>query len=136
MPDLHLQGCLLYTSVYEEVERVALSILKLVKEKNSDFKDIQVLPSDYDTYKEVISETFKKHNISFFLDNTTSIMDTNILRGILKILNIVSDNFKTHDIISFLKTGLTDLSKNDIETFENYALEFGIKGTMWTVGCV
>ncbi|MFR6310976.1 PD-(D/E)XK nuclease family protein [Anaerofustis stercorihominis] len=120
------------STIYEEVEMTALNILKLIKEENADFKDIQVLPSDYDTYKEIISETFKKHNISFFLDNTTSIMDTNILRGILKILNIVEGNFKTHDIISFLKTGLTDLSKTDIETFENYALEFGIKGTMWT----
>jgi len=119
------------SDIYEEVEHTALEILNLIREKNISFRDIQVLPSDYETYKDVISETFKKYDISFFLDNTMSIMNTNIIRGIIKILDIVNGNFKTHDILSFLKTNLTDLSKNDIETFENYSLEFGIKGNMW-----
>lgn len=118
-------------TIYEEVERTALKILELIKKEEVNFKDIQVLPSDYDLYKDIISEAFNKHNISYFLDNTTNIIDTNILRGIIKILNIISGNFKTHDIISFLKTGLTDLSKEDIETFENYTMEFGIRGSMW-----
>ena len=117
--------------LYEEVENTAINILKLIKEENALYRDIQVLPSDYETYKNVISEVFNKYKINYFLDNTSNVIDTNILRGIIKILNIISSNFQTNDIISFLKTGLTDLSKDDIETFENYALEFGIKGTMW-----
>lgn len=119
------------SSIYEEVEHTAIEILNLIKNKNALYRDIQVLPSDYETYKNIISEVFNKYKINYFLDNTSNIIDTNILRGIIKILNIISNNFKTNDIISFLKTGLTNLSKSDIETFENYALEFGIKGTMW-----
>ena len=118
-------------SIYEEVEYVAKEIIRLVREENVRFNDIMVLPSDFETYADIIREVFTKNDINFFLDNTTNMNDTNVIRAIIKILDIVNYDFSTKDIISFLKTGLTPLTKEETETLENYTLEFNIKHTMW-----
>lgn len=119
-------------SVREEVERTAAQIVSLLNRKDVSYSDILVLPSDFEEYRDIISEVFRRYNINFFLDNTTQIVSTNILRGMIKILDIINENFRTSDIIALLKTGITDVSREDTEILENYCQEFAVKGSMWT----
>lgn len=118
-------------NIYDEVEYVAKEIVRLIRDEDVRFNDIMVLPSDFEMYCDIIKEVFIKNDINFFLDNTTNMNDTNVIRAIIKILDIVNYDFSTKDIISFLKTNLTPLTKNEIETLENYTVEFNIKHTMW-----
>ena len=119
-------------TVYEEVERAASMIRDLVRKEEISYSDIQVLPSDFNAYRDVISEVFTRYNITYFLDNTTELVTTNILRAIVKILDIIADNFRTPDVIALMKTGVTDIGRKDAEIFENYCNEFDIRGSMWT----
>jgi ATP-dependent helicase/nuclease subunit B len=121
------------SNYYSEIERVAIEILKLVRENNLRYQNIAILARNLDTYKDNINMVFKLYNIPYFLDDKKELDSEPLIHLILSLLDICSNNFSYDSIFNYLKSGLTNIhDSNDIDIIENYVLKYGIRGNTWT----
>ena len=123
----------IYSSMnsYSEVEKTAEKIVSLVRDKGYRWKDIKVAVGDLDLYIEDIKKIFKRFNIPYFADTNIDITNSPLVRYILSLLDIFIWNFRYADVFDYLKTGLTNMSDNDVNCIENYTLMHGIEGEKW-----
>lgn len=107
-------------SIYDEAEFVARNIRKLIIEENYEYSDIAVITRSSDKYVGVLDTTFDKYGISYFMDKPQDIDTKPLIKFIMSCFDVVSGGFDKEDVLSLLKTGLTDISVEDIANFENY----------------
>ncbi|MBR3309343.1 MAG: exodeoxyribonuclease V subunit gamma [Lachnospiraceae bacterium] len=112
----------------EEVLFTAKEILRLVRDEAYRFREIAVITSDMEAYHEKIESLFAEAGIPCFIDHKSGITDNPLSRYMLSALGLMEQRFSYESVFTYLKTGLTDLSMDDICIMENYCLEFGIKG--------
>ncbi|MEZ0536420.1 helicase-exonuclease AddAB subunit AddB [Caldicellulosiruptoraceae bacterium PP1] len=124
----------LFTSknMYAEVEDTAREIISLVRDKEYRFKDIAIITGNLSEYQALIENTFGKYNIPYFIDRRIDIITHPIVRLIMSVLDIFIENWSYESVFGYLKTGLTGISQARIDILENYVLEHGIRGNLWT----
>ncbi len=115
-----------------EIDFVAREIIALVRQNNYRFRDIAVVAPDVTTYQHYIEAVFNDYGIEFFLDRPKPISNHPVIELITSALNIVLNGFTSSDVFAFLKTGLTNLTSDEIGNIENYCLAFGIDIANWT----
>ena len=125
-----LRSCMIFPSTdqKEEVLFTAKEILRLVRDEAYRYREIAVITSDMEAYHEKIESLFAEAEIPCFIDHKSGITDNPLSRYLLSALGLMEQRFSYESIFTYLKTGLTDLSMDDICIMENYCLEFGIKG--------
>lgn len=121
-------------NTYDEVEKVSRDIIRLVRDKNYRFKDIAVVCRELESYEKLISVIFREYEIPYFLDKKREIMDNPLIVLITSIFDIFIKNWSYESVFRYLKTGILDISKEDIDILENYVLAHGIRGKKWTEG--
>lgn len=115
-------------NIYTEVENAAVDIVNLVRDKKIRFKDIAVVCRDLSSYEKMTKAIFREYNIPYFIDRKKDV-DTNILVILINsLLQIYINNWSYEAIFRYLKTGLTNVDKNEIDIVENYVLASGIRG--------
>lgn len=119
---------------YSEVENVAQNILKLVREKEYRYKDIAVISANLETYSGDIKAIFEKYNIPVFIDEKRDINHNILMRYIISLLNIFTNNFSYESMFSYIKSGALDIEDDDIFLIENYVNKWGIRGNKWYKG--
>lgn len=118
---------------YTEIEETARDILKLVRdEKQYRFNDIAVITGDLEGYESIIRAVFSEYEIPFFIDRKIEINNNPLIILILSSIEILVKNWSYETVFRYLKTGLTDISRDDIDIIENYVLANGIRGSKWT----
>lgn len=118
------------SNINSEVEALAAELLLLVRQ-GYRWKDMAVVCHDMDRYGSLIRRTFRDYGIPSFMDRKRDIMSHPIFEFILAALEILSRGYRYEDIFTYLKSGFSDLSVDEVEILENYALEYGIKGDKW-----
>ena len=118
-------------STDEEIEFVAANIKKMVMIDGYKYSDFAVIMRSADSYAGLFKSKFKKYGIPFFLDTPQKILQNNLINLIFAAIDSVKSNYSTEDITRYLKSGLTDLSTEEISLIENYILLWEIKGKDW-----
>lgn len=113
----------------QEIEFIAREILKLVREKNYRFKDIAVVSGDIECYSNIIDKIFDKNNIPCFTDNKRSILSNPFVELIRSVIEVIAKDFSYESIFRYLRCGLTQIAREDIDMIENYVLALGIRGS-------
>ena len=111
---------------YTESETIASQIQTLVREHHYSYDDIAVFTNDIAVRGAILGRIFSLNDIPFFIDEKRTLLHNPLIKTITSLLNIVSDHFKTEDVLQFLKGGLV-LPAADVEDFENYVLRYHIK---------
>ena len=119
-------------SVRSEVEYAAATILKLVREEGWRFRDFAVAARSFDAYSDQVESVFAQYGIPVFLSTVTDILEKPILTLITAALDTVSGGYQYEDLFRCLKTGLTDLTDEERDLLENYALTWELRGSRWT----
>lgn len=117
---------------YTEIENVAAEIVTLVRDKGYRWRDIAIVCGGIGEYQMLLKSVFQEYGIPYFLDERRRIDDHPIIQLILSVLDIAIGDFRHHDVFRYLRTGFSDLSRDQWEELENYCLQFGIKGKKWT----
>ena len=120
-------------NIYDEVDRVAKSIVELVREKGYRYKDISVVCRNIDDYEKVTSVIFKDYDIPYFLDKKTQLLSNPLIILISSAFEILFKNWSYESIFKYLKSGLVGIDNSYIDILENFILENGIRGYKWTV---
>lgn len=109
---------------YKEVENVAIKISKLVREKNYRYEDIAVICNDIESYSSLFNAIFSEYDIPVFIDEKKDVTQNNIIKYVLSIFEIFSNNFTFDSVFNYLKTGYVQVS--NLYEIENYCLKWGI----------
>lgn len=121
----------LENNAYSELESVAATIVKLVRDKDLRYRDISILAKNVDEYIGIANAIFPKYDIPIFIDNKKELSDNILAKYILSIFEIFAKNFSEDSMWSYIKTGFLDIEKEDIYKLENYCKKWGIKGNKW-----
>ena len=116
---------------YSEIEYVAQNILRLVKNKNYNYRDIAIITKNIDTYSNIAKAIFEKYEIPVFIDEKKELSRNILAKYILSIIEIFSKNWSYEAMFNYIKTGFLDIDMQDIFKLENYVIKWGIKGTKW-----
>lgn len=111
-----------------ESEYVAYSIRNLVETGKYRYRDIAVVTSDIDTYHRTITESFKRHNIPCFIDHKRNIIANPMVEAIRAVLEIISENYSYESVFRYLKSGMSSLSRDEVDRLENFVIRCGIRG--------
>ncbi|MCR5196887.1 MAG: exodeoxyribonuclease V subunit gamma [Pseudobutyrivibrio sp.] len=111
----------------EELKYVAITINRLVRQ-GMRYKDIAVVAPNLEQYRYLVSGIWEDYNIPYFVDAKTEILFHPMSEAIDSLFDIFNRNFRREDVFRFLRTGLTDLSFEEIDYLENYVIATGIRG--------
>lgn len=116
---------------FEEVQHIARSITAVCREKGCRYRDIAVVARSMDMYEGTIEAVFGEYGIPYFIDSKRSIENSPVIVLVLSALDIVLKGWTYESVFKFLKTGLSGIDTDDVDTIENYVLAAGIKGRRW-----
>lgn len=116
--------------IVDECNYVALNISRLLR-KGIKASDIAVICRDMEKYRNELQFAFCKYNIPYFNDERQNISCQVLIRFVSFLLRIVQYSFRSDDIFSLLKLGLTSLDNQAVSRLENYAFMWSINGSKW-----
>ncbi len=117
--------------MYDEVQYVARKIFSLVHYSGYRYSDIEVIGSNPDGYRSIISSEFPKYDIPYFLSSPEPLERKPLIRLILSVFDVIHSGFDTESVLRLAKTGLTSLKSYDIYLLENYCYVWNIRGKRW-----
>ena len=116
----------------EEMDFVAQKIRHLVRTKGYRYRDIAVLAGDVNAYSNHIEQVFARYDLPIFMDHKRSILLNSFVEYLRSLLAMAEQNFTYESVFRYLRTGLVNISQNDVDVLENYVLALGIRGfTKW-----
>lgn len=118
---------------YDEIEEVAKTILKLVRDNGYRYNEIAVVCREINAYEKVMSVILDQYEIPYFLDKKREITSNPLVVLITSIFEIFNTNWSYESVFKYLKSGLVDIDAEYIDRLENYVLANGIKGYKWNV---
>ncbi len=124
---------------YAEVEKVAMDIIKMAREEKLRFRDIAVITRDLGAYEKIVKTIFHEYEIPYFIDNKHEIDDNPLIVLITSALEVLNRNWSYETVFRYLKSGLININKEDIDILENYVMAYGIRGknkwnNLWEYG--
>lgn len=115
----------------EEAELAAELIYRLCSEKNYKFRDIAVITRQINDYRTVLENAFRDFGIPYFFDMGRDVSHHPLVKLVAEVLAVLYDNWATPSVLAYLKSGLADISDDEADILENYALRVGLRGKMW-----
>lgn len=116
---------------YTEMENIAINIHKLVKNCGYHYNEIGIIAEDIDKYQEDAKAIFRKYNIPLFIDDKKDLNQNILVKFIIAMLEVFPKKWSYEAMFNYIKTGLLDVSNDDIYLLENYCMKWGIKGNKW-----
>lgn len=117
--------------IYSEIESAASRVLNLLSKENLRYRDIVIICNGQSERLSIIKRTFEEHGIDIFDDSKRSIMNSPISVYIISLLNAVAQDYRTDDVLTLAKTGLTPLTEDEIEDLELYVKKYRIRNKAW-----
>lgn len=118
-------------SAFEECAFIASDIAGKVRKTGARYRDFSVILRDASSYESTLAPAFGSAGIPFFMSRRTDISERPVFRLILSALSVIKDGWKTGDVISYAKTSLTSVTRDECDMLENYALTWDISGKLW-----
>ena len=118
-------------NLYNEAESAAAFILKLIREEGLRYRDIAVICGDSGKRRSILGRVFREYGIDVFDDEKRSILSSPLATYVTALMNTVNGRLRAADLIAVHKSGLSDLTDDEIEEIENYAIKYRIRGNMW-----
>ena len=118
--------------IQSECELAAAEALRLAREEGCRWRDIAVAVRGFEDYRSVIAETFRRYGVPLYASARTDIFTRPLPALMGAAFDILSDGWSYESMFTYLKTGLTGISRTDRDELENYVLTWSIRGTAWT----
>lgn len=112
----------------EEVHQTALYIRKLIREEGLTYRDIAVVIGDLEGYASYVETEFGQLEIPCFLDRTRRIVLNPMIEYIKSVLQLYIRDFSYDTVFHFLRSGMADISREEIDELENYVIRTGARG--------
>ncbi len=116
--------------IFAECELAAARIVRLMRE-GMRCRDIVVVSGDFDAYRLALESALERFGVPYYITQKTDLRVKSVTALILRAVRIAASGFLHEDVFSYLKTGLTGISRDDIDLLENYCLQWRIRPAQW-----
>lgn len=116
---------------YSEIENVAKSIYKIVKEDGVRYREISIITKNIEQYSSLVRTIFNKYKIPVFIDEKRDLNQNIIVQYFLSLIEILCRNFSTESVFNYIKSGFLNIDEDEIFKLENYCSKWGIKNNKW-----
>lgn len=116
---------------FSQAEFIALNICKLVR-NGARYRDIAVINRNTESYDGVLDVIFEKYGIPLFFSKRSKLTDTAIYRTVISALDVIQNNFRTENVMTYIKYGLCGVSTFEIDLIESYTATWGLTEARWT----
>ncbi|MGN0393969.1 MAG: PD-(D/E)XK nuclease family protein, partial [Coprococcus sp.] len=118
-------------SMKDEVHYIAENIRQLVN-NGYRYRDIAIVAGDLSDSAGYYNQIMQEYEIPVFIDANVLMKSNPCSETIRSLIDMYASGFSYDSVFRFLKTGMTDISTDDIEYLENYAVKRGLRGiTAW-----
>lgn len=124
----------LATNPYSQIEYIAKTIIKLVRDEGFRYRDIAIITKNIGENASLVKAILGKNRIPVFIDNKEDLSKNSLIKYILAILEIFAKNWSQEAVMSYVKSGFLDIEKDEIYKLENYTIKWGIRGNKWYNG--
>ncbi len=118
-------------SIQDEIRFAAGKILRLARENEVRFREIAIVTNATETYEKNLLGILREYEIPCFIDARRETVSHPLVTLLTALLDILVYDFRYEAVFSYLKSGLTSLTTEEIDILENYVLAYGIKGYKW-----
>ena len=112
----------------DEVHQTTLYIRELLQKEGMAYRDIAVITGDLESYAPHVEEEFAQMGIPCFIDRTRGIVLNPMIEYIKSALELYLKDFSYEAVFHYLRSGMTDIPREDIDLLENYVIQTGIRG--------
>lgn len=112
---------------YAEAEAVCAHIRALLA-KGARCRDMAIIARDAESYRGIIDQALIKSKIPFYFSESYDLCSSVVVKFLISALRISLYNWQKGDVISYVKTGLCDVSQNEKNLFEEYVNTWNIHG--------
>ena len=116
------------TAPRDEVHQAGLKIKELVREQGLAYRDVAVIMGDLEGYAPYVETEFAQMEIPCFIDRTRGIALNPMIEYIKSALELLEKNFTYEAVFHYLRSGMADLERGEIDELENYVIRTGIRG--------
>ena len=116
------------TTPREEVRQTGLEICRFIREEGFAFRDIAVILGDLAGYAPFVETEFDRMEIPCYIDRTRGIILNPMIEYIKSALELYTKDFSYEAVFHYLRSGLADLTWEEVDKLENYCLQTGVKG--------
>jgi len=116
------------TTPRDEVHQTGLKIRELVREQGLAYRDIAVIMGDLEGYAPYVETEFAQMEIPCFIDRTRGIALNPMIEYMKSALELFEKNFTYEAVFHYLRSGMADLERSEIDELENYVIRTGIRG--------
>lgn len=114
-----------------ECEGAAARCLEIVRETGCRWRDIAVAARGFGDYSAFLSRTFSFYGIPLFSAKRGNIMQKPVPALISSAFAVILGSWETEDVLSYTKSGLLPVSREDCDTLEKYVRFWDLKGGAW-----
>lgn len=112
----------------DEVHQTGLYIKELVREQGMAYRDVAVIMGDLEGYAPYVETEFAQMGIPCFIDRTRGIVLNPMIEYIKSAMELFVQDFSYESVFHYLRSGLSDIERSDIDLLENYCIQTGIRG--------
>ncbi|AIQ13970.1 helicase-exonuclease AddAB subunit AddB [Paenibacillus durus] len=120
-----------------EMEGALREMRRLAREEGAKYGEMAVFVRKLEDYDYFVPALFRDYGVPFFLDRKAGELHHPLVEFIRSALDIVRRRWRYEDVFRCVKTGFLlpldgSLTRDDMDTLENYILACGIQGYRWT----
>ncbi len=117
-------------TIYQECMNAAAQIQTLVQ-NGARYRDIFVVCSDMEAYRNTISMIFSRCNIPIYQSGTEQVLEKSVIMAVLAALDTALHNFEQQDVLDYLKSPVCPVSMEMADKLENYGILWSVSGKEW-----
>ncbi len=119
------------SSLLGECVHVAGSIMRAVR-RGYRFREMSLVLCDFERYAPVLEAVFARYDIPLYLSSRKEdISKKPIMLAVTAALDSATRGMAKEDVLSYLKTGLSNLNQEEVAMLENYVMVWNIRGKAW-----
>ena len=122
---------LLAQSPEEECEAAAARVLELVREQGCRWREIAVAVRGFESYRAALETAFRQYGVPLFVARRSEVLSRPVPALISLAYEIVEGGWELDDVLSYLRTGLLDLTAEDADLLGGYLFLWQLRGSAW-----
>ena len=120
-------------TMYEECDFLASDIKRRVM-AGDRYSDIAIVAKNTDSYLGVLDTALETAGVPYFVSRTADVGSVPLFKLISIAYKLISTGYRREDILTYLKCGLTGVSRDEADRFELYIEKWSIDGRRYTDG--
>ncbi len=118
-------------SVTAECEAAAARVLELVRDEGCRWRDIAVAVRGFEDYRGTLESVFRHYGIPLFSARRSELLQKPLPALLSLAYEILESGWDVDDLISYMRTGLTGLRREDCDLLCDYIYKWQLRAAAW-----